>query len=137
MHRLHHARFGLTFTNFGTQTVVHPVGDHGPAVIQTRSHHVDLVTALRSVLVGPKLAGYGVQRSALHVAIAQRPFFVQGPCLPCVGVVGRHTPVVMQANDRAGMVVQFLGSSLITPIAKGQVQHPGLVNHNASAEVMT
>ena len=136
MQGLHHAGLGLPLTNARAQAIVDPVGDHGPAVIETWAHQIDLVTALRPVLVRPQLAGLGMQGRALQVAVAQGPFFGQSTSPLGKGVVGRHAAIVVQSDDRAGMVIQPLGAVFVTPVTQGQVNHPGFVKHDTPTKML-
>lgn len=110
--------------------------DDRPAVVLTGAHHIELVAALRPMLMGPQLAGRRVQGGALDVAVAQGPLLGQCPRLLHKGVVGGHPTVVVQANHRAGMVVPFLRAMAVAPVTQGQVEHPRLVEHNAPTKVL-
>ena len=75
MQGLHHAWLGLALTNAGAKTIINAIGNHGPAVIKPRAHHIDLITALRPMLMRPQLTRSGVKGGALHVAVTQGKFF--------------------------------------------------------------
>ena len=136
MQGLHHAWLGLALTNAGAKTIINAIGNHGPAVIKPRAHHIDLITALRPMLMRPQLTRSGVKGGALHVAVTKGPFFGHGIDTFGEGIVERHAAVVMQANDRPRVVIQFLGALLITPVTQSQIQHAGFVEHNASAKML-
>ena len=136
MDGLGHARPGRAFADPGAGDVIASEGDHRPAVIGAGADDVDLVAALRAVLVRPQLVGQRVERRALDVAVAEGELLGQGARLADEGVVLRHAAVVMQADHRAGMVVQPLGAIHLAAVAERDVEEAA-VEHQARAEVVS
>src|SRR5690606_22758163 len=70
---------------------------------------IELVAAARAVLGGPKIAGDGMERDALGVAVAVAPDRGQRAGSGDMGIVGRHAAVVVDAVDFAIGAGQILG----------------------------
>ena len=92
--------------------------------------------------MGPQLAGFRMERRALHVAVAQRENFrLRARCLD-ERIVRRNTAIVVQANALAGVIVQLLCALLvafawtIATITQGEEKITLPVEHNARAEMM-
>src|SRR5512134_3615448 len=113
MERLGHARLMRALADARAEAIVDAVGDDRPAVIGASADYVDLVAALRPVLVGPQLTRLGVQRRALDVAVAEREFLGLPAGLADEGIVLRHAPVIVQADDGARMIVRPLRAILL------------------------
>src|SRR5687767_8773262 len=88
--------------------VVDAVADHRPAVVASRLNAIQLVSALRSVLVGPQLAGGGVHEHSLHVAMSVAPDLRLRSWAIHERVVRGYASVVMQADDLALVIGEIL-----------------------------
>ncbi len=128
---LHHAGLVSALANPGADAIVEAVGDHRPAVVLPGTHDVDLVAALRAVLMRPEFAGSGMQSSALHVAVAKGPFLRSCIRLADEGIVGRQPAVVVQADDLAGVVIEPLGAIPIAAIPESDIEHALPVEHQS------
>jgi hypothetical protein len=69
---------------------------------------IDFVAAARAMLDLPQRAGRGVQRQALHVAMAVAPDFGLGARLPDEGIVVRRLAVGGDADQLADVVAEIL-----------------------------
>ena len=78
--------------------VVHAVTDHRPAVVQAGTYQVELVATLRSVFVGPQLAGLRVHEQPLRVPVTVAPDLGQGARLPDERIVVGRLAVVAEAH---------------------------------------
>ena len=74
-------------------------GQHRSAVVQGGPYQVELVAALRPVLVGPPVAGLGVHEQAVRVAVCAAPDPGQGAGPPDERVVVGHAAVVGEADS--------------------------------------
>ena len=105
--------------------VVHAVADDRPAVVQAGLYQVELVAALRSMLVGPQVAGLRVDEQPLRVPVPVAPDLGQGAVLPDERIVVRHPAVVMEAKRDPVMVRQVLRGvrRQIAPRARHAIAH--------------
>src|SRR6266446_1028158 len=69
--------------------IIESIRNHRPAVIVARLDYVDLIAALRAMLLFPQFAGCGIDRQALGIAVAERPDFRFGIGLPDERIVVR------------------------------------------------
>ena len=83
----------------------------------------------------PQFARLRMQCCALHVAIAQGPFFCQGTCTVDKGVVGWHSAIIVQTNDRTRVIIHFLGTVFVASVSQGQINKASLVEHNAATKM--
>src|SRR5688500_19993749 len=81
--------------------IVDAVADHRPAIVASRLNAIQLVSALRSVLVGPQFAGSGVDQQPLHVAMSVAPDLRLRSGTIHERVVRGHAPVVMQPDRKS------------------------------------
>ena len=127
MHRRFHALAARPGVDGGPAAVVHAVADHRPAVVQAGPDEVELVAALRSVLVGPQVAGLGVHEQPLRVAVSVAPDLGQGAGLPDERVVVGHAAVVVEADGDAVMVRRVLRGvgRQVAPRAGHPIAHRG------------
>ena len=95
------------------RVVVHAKADHRPAIIQSRANEVQLVAALRAVLVRPHLTGLGMNREALDVAVTVTPRFGKRAGLLHERIVGGHPAIVMQADHLAVVIGEVLRRMLL------------------------
>lgn len=72
-----------------------------------------------------------MQGGTLDVAVAEAEFLRPGAGQADPGVVVGNAAVVMQADDRSGVVVEALGAFLVAPLAEGDVEMPLAVKHQA------
>src|SRR5690606_13022892 len=116
--------------------VLDAVGDDRPAVVAPGAHDVQLVAAAGAVLHGPQLARSRVQGRALDVAVAQRPDLGPRARLADEGIVRRDRAVGVDAHDLAQVAAGILGLGpglQIGPLAQGDVEPPGPVEHQTRA----
>jgi hypothetical protein len=132
---LGHARLRRALADLRADAVVHAVGDDRPAVVHASADDVQLVAALRAVLVGPQRTGARMQGRALDVAIAEREDL--GPRAGALRerVVGGHAPVVVQAQDLAGVVVEALRAVLLAAVAERHEEVTLAVEYQFRAEM--
>ena len=103
------------------RAVLLAVADDGPAVVAAGARDVDLVAALRAMLADPQLAGVGMQRRALRVAMAVAP---DGGCAPAGGearVARRRGAVGGDAHHLAVAARQVLREAtlvVVLPVAQ-------------------
>ena len=135
--RLFHSGLLSAFTDLGAHHIVHAVGDHGPAVVFSCAGDVDLVPALRAMLVCPELASLRVNCSALNVAMTVREDFRARVLLTDKRIVSGDFPVVVQANHGSGVVIESLCAILCASIAKGEIDHALVCQNDLAAEVMS
>ena len=50
-------RFAMPFANRCARYIIHAIGNRGPTVVASRTNDVDLVSALRPMLMRPELTG--------------------------------------------------------------------------------
>lgn len=112
------------------------MGRQRPAVVPAGLGYVDLVAAARAVLVGPELAGPGIQRGALLVAVAIAPDLRPRVCTANEGIVLGNAAVRIQADDLALQLVQVLRGAALVVLAEGDEQVALAVEDQARAEVM-
>src|SRR5690606_21591788 len=105
--RLLHTVLLCALTNLAA-TVVFAVSDHWPTIILARLSQIYLIAALRTMLCRPKLAGFGMQSSALDIAMADGPNFRQRAGSIYIGVILRCTAVGIYPHNLALVVVQGL-----------------------------
>ena len=99
------------------------------------------LAALRTVLVGPDVAGLRMDGEPLHVAVAVAPDLRLGAGASHKRVVTRHPPVVVEPDHLAVMVRQVLGRMRFElafrqylAIAERQEQIPAAVEGNLAAD---
>ena len=143
LHRLLHALPMRARVDGQTGRVVHAESDHRPAIVLARLDAIQLVAALRPVLVGPQIAGLRMNRQALHVAMAVAPDFRPRAGAGHERIVRRHAAVVVQADDLAVMVGEVLRRMRFEvafrrhlPIAERQEQEAVLVERDLAAVVV-
>lgn len=88
------------------------------------------------MLVGPELAGPGIQRGALLVAVAIAPDLRPRVCTADEGIVLGNAAVRIQADDLALQLVQVLRGAALVVLAEGDEQVALAVEDQARAEVM-
>ncbi len=115
--------------------VVLAVVDHRPAVVQSGLGDVDLVAALRRVLVDPQLAGLGVQRRALRVAVAVGPDLGPAAVDADEGVVGGDRAVRIDANHVAPVDLEVLRALALAAVADRDEQRAVAREHQPRPEV--
>src|SRR5262245_17354731 len=133
--RLLHAVFVRALVDLGA-VVVYAVADHRPAVVQALLDQVDLVAALRAVLVLPQLAGLRMEDEALRVAVAIAPDLGLSAVAAAEWTVGRHRAVRPHPHDLAdvvGEVLRLLAREIM--VAQRQEQAAVLRLRDPAAEV--
>src|SRR5581483_10599832 len=100
--------------------IVDAVGGERPAVIAAAVDEVELVSALRPVLVGPQLSRHLVEGKALRISVAEAPDFRSGRRLLAERIIVGNGPVAPDAHDAARCVGQILGLGGIPAIAERQ-----------------
>ena len=133
--RLFHARLGTALADLAPAAVLGAVGDDGPAVVAPRLDHVELVAALRAVLVGPQFAGLRMEGEPLHVAVAEAPDLGQGSGAADEGIVGGHPPVRLDAHQLAVVVAERLRIVALTALAEAHEEPAVAREQQARAEV--
>src|SRR5688572_28762097 len=88
--------------------VVDAIADDRPAVVLALLDAIQLVAALRPMLVRPQVAGLRVDDEALRVAMAVAPDLRARALATDERVVRRHAAVVVEAQDLALVVRQVL-----------------------------
>ena len=106
------------------RAVVAAIALDRPAVVGAGAGDIDLVAALRPMLADPQLAGRGMQRSPLGIAVAIAPDARQGTGAQG-RVVGREGAVALQAHHLAEGLGQVLGRAAELALTEGHEQ--GLV----------
>src|SRR5690349_17327785 len=76
-----------------------------------------------------------MQCRALHVAIAERVFFRLPARLADEGIVLGHPPVIVEADDRARMIVRPLRAVLLATFAERDVEITLTIEHQPRAEM--
>ena len=89
--------------------MIRPVRNDRPAVVPARPDDVELVAAQRTVLHFPELAGLGMDDQAQRIAEAQGVDLRSIGRVADEGIVFGRGPVVIQAQDLAGVTAGFLG----------------------------
>src|SRR5690606_36791433 len=106
--RLLHALFLLDAAGDGAAAVLDPVGNRRPAVVLALADDVHLVAATRAVLHFPELAGNGMQRRRLDVAVTDRPDLQAGARLTDERVVFGNGAIGIDPHDLAVEADQVL-----------------------------
>src|SRR5262245_16710346 len=117
--------------------VIDAVADHRPAVILSLLDDIDLIAPARAVLVLPQLAGDGVEREGLVIALPVAPDLRLGASPADEGIVRRHRAVRPDADDLAEIVAEVL--RLVASgevIARGEEEILIRRLHDAAAEVI-
>ena len=122
MNRLRHAGLFRSLPYFRAGAVIDAVCNHGPAIIHPRAHHIQLVPTLGAMLMAPEKPGAGLQRQALHVAVAVGVDFRSGPGSGHEGIVRWRRTVGVDADQRTDVVGQILGWSPFPPVPQGDEQ---------------
>ncbi|MNM65836.1 hypothetical protein D3C81_772980 [compost metagenome] len=137
MVRVDHA-IDMLAPGFGNrhQRIVDAMGGNRPTKVLAGLGDVDLITATGPVLVGPQLAGPGVERRALLVAVAERPDFRAHVIATDKRVVLGHRAVREDAHQLALQLVQVLRSRPLVVLAKGDEQVAVAVEHQARAKMV-
>ncbi|MCY1450096.1 hypothetical protein D9M71_668770 [compost metagenome] len=89
------------------------------------------------MLVGPQLAGPGVECCALLVAVAERPDLGADIVLADKRIVLRHRAVRQDAHHLALQLVQVLGGRTLVVFPQGNEQVSVTVEHQPRAKVQT
>src|SRR3989338_5487328 len=123
--------FGRRAYGFGNRQkgIVDAMGRQWPTVVLAGQGFIDFIAATRAVLVGPELAGPGVQRRALRVAMAVGPDFRARTGACNERVVRRHSPIRVQANDLALQLVEVLGGRPLVVFPPGDKEITAVVDH--------
>ena len=134
--RLLHAGLPRPLMDLRT-AVVDAEADHRPSVISSLRDDVYLVAAARSVLVLPQLAGRGMEREALRIAVAVAPDLGLRARSADERIIRRNRAVGSDANDLADVVGEILRLVARTEvIAHGQEQIVVGALRDATAEVI-
>src|SRR5688572_9839911 len=88
--------------------VLEPVRDRRPTVVLALARDIDLVAAARAVLDFPELAGLGMERGRLDVAVPVRPDLRQRVLLTDERIVVGHAAVGVNADDLAERALEHL-----------------------------
>src|SRR5262244_578405 len=107
LERLLHALLVRALVDPGA-VVVDAVADHWPAVVLAFLDDVDLVAAARPVLVLPRLAGGGMEREPLCIAVAVAPDLRLGAGAADEGIVRRRRAVGADADELAEVIADVL-----------------------------
>ena len=83
----------------------------------------------------PDLAGLGVQREALRIAVAPGEDLRPRARPADKGIVRRHRAVVLQAHDLAGEIAEILRAQHLETVADTDIHQPGAVEDDARAEI--
>src|SRR5688572_7975115 len=102
MQRMLHPGLASASADFGADAVVHTDRDHRPAVVFPCANDVDLVAALRSVLVRPQLARLGMRGGTLYVAVAVGELLGLRVLAVSEWIVFRHAAVFIESDHRTG-----------------------------------
>src|SRR5690606_24202967 len=111
--RLLHAFLLAAAVQHRTGRVVHAVADHRPAVVRAPANHVQLVAALRAVLVRPQHSGFRMEREALRIAVTVAPDLGQCAVLSDERVVLWDAAVVVETQDLALVAAEILGGMIL------------------------
>ena len=112
LHRLLHA--GLrACRRRSAAAIIDAVADHRPAVVLARLDDVDLVAALRAVLLLPELAVGGIEGEALRVAVAIGPDLGQRAGRPTNGLSGGTAPSGVMRTILPMWLSSFCASSRV------------------------
>ena len=98
------------------------VGRYRPAVVGAAAQDVDLVAALRAVLMDPDGTSGGMEGQALGVAMAEGEHLGRGAGNGEGGSARRRTAVRPDAQHRAGVVGRVLGPVALPAVSHGHQQ---------------
>ena len=102
--------------------VIDAEGGEGPAVIAAGTNQVQLIAALRAVLVGPELAGGAIESETLRIAVPITPDLGPGAGRGDEGIVLGHRSVGLDAHDGPGGVGQILRTGPVPAVAERDEQ---------------
>ncbi len=126
-----------------TGLVVHAETDDRPSVVPAWLNAIELVASLRTVLVGPDVAGLRMDGEPLHVAMSVAPDLRPRAGAVDERIVSRHAPVVVQPDDLAVVIRQILRRMRLElafrsdlPVAERQEQVPVAVEGDLAAEMV-
>src|SRR3954469_13849667 len=88
--------------------VIDAEADHRPAVVLALGDDIDLVAAARAVLDFPELAGDGMDREALFVAMAITPDLGPGSVAADERIVRRCSAIRRDADQLAEVIAEIL-----------------------------
>jgi hypothetical protein len=105
------------------------LGAARPAVVGAFRKHHEAVVLVLAVLADPDAPRDGMQRRALHVAVAERENLAPACSGVAKRVVGGRRAVIAQAHDLARKVVKCLRARGHAPVAERDVQQAFVVEH--------
>src|SRR5690606_14617532 len=116
------------------EAVVDAVGSDRPAIVLAGLGDVDLVPPTRAVLMSPELAGPGIERGALLIAVTVGPDLRARIVAANEGVVIRDAPIRIQSHHLALQLVQILRSRPLVVLTQGDEQIAVTVEHQSRAK---
>src|SRR5262245_61657056 len=87
------------------------------------------------MLVRPEHPGLWMQRRALLIAVPEVEFLRLPGRLSDERIVLRHAAVVVQADDRAGVIVGLLRARHLAAVAEREIEVACAVEHDAATAV--
>src|SRR6266536_1450417 len=98
------------FSPIGLSCIVLPaVSDVRPAVVSARPYDVDLVSALRSVIQEPQLAGLRMNRQTLRILESMRPCLGQHRRTAQPRIVARNRSISIDVHYAPCEIAPFVG----------------------------
>jgi hypothetical protein len=116
--------------------VVDAVTDHRPAIVLALADDVDFIAAARAVLDFPEIAGRGVDRQSLLVAMAKTPDLGPGAIASDKGIVRRRCAIGRDPDQLAQMIAEVLRLVAIAEVFAECCEQIAVVGLHDAAAVM-
>src|SRR5262249_38514767 len=84
------------------------VTDNRPSIVGAGLDDIDFVSTHRAVLAGPDFTSVGVNRHSLRIAVSVGINLRLGTRPLDEGIIGRDTPVVVEANNLSVVLAEIL-----------------------------
>ena len=108
----------------------------GPAIVTRGFDDVDLIASLGSMLMRPDLPCFRMDCHALDITITQGEFL--GLSLRPVHkwIIFGHAAIVVQTNDRAGVILKELRACHFPTITQGEIHIACLIKDNTPTKMV-
>ena len=120
LHRLLQTRLDPRAAADRPASIFGAVGDQRPAVIMSAQNEIELIAALRTMLVGPELAPRCIEGEALRIAMAVAPDLRPRADPEAKRIVLGDRAVGADADDRAEMIGEVLCRLTKPSVAEGE-----------------
>ena len=76
-----------------------------------------------------------MQGRPLHIAMPITEYFCPGIFQAGKRIISRNTSIIMQADDRTGMIIQFLRPVTVSPVTQRNVKIALLIKYQPGTKV--